>query len=76
MEPTGEWQFKEQGVLKGCELLGKHLGLYLDKIQHTGAVAIQFISDEEAESIANDDDAVKKLRAAADSIIQVTKGKK
>lgn len=28
---TGEYTFKENGVLKGCELLGKHLKLFTDK---------------------------------------------
>ena len=28
--------FKEQGALKGLELLGKHLGMFKDKIEHTG----------------------------------------
>ena len=33
MVETGEWQFKEQGVLKGCELLGRHLKLFTDKVE-------------------------------------------
>lgn len=40
MVPTGEWQFKEQGVLKGCELLGKHLKLFTDKIEHSGSIEL------------------------------------
>lgn len=28
---TGEWRFDSSGVLKGCELLGKHLGMFKDK---------------------------------------------
>lgn len=36
MEPTGEWKFEHQGVLKGCELLGKHLKLFTEKHEHTG----------------------------------------
>lgn len=31
------FEFKETGALKGLELLGKHLGLFVDKVQHTGA---------------------------------------
>ena len=27
---TGEWRFDSNGVLKGCELLGKHLGMFKD----------------------------------------------
>lgn len=36
MVPTGEWKFEHNGVLKGCELLGRHLKLFTDKIEHTG----------------------------------------
>lgn len=30
------FMFKEQGALKGLELLGKHLGMFKDKIEHSG----------------------------------------
>ena len=30
------FMFKEQGALKGLELLGKRLGMFKDKIEHTG----------------------------------------
>lgn len=30
------FEFKETGALKGLELLGKHLGMFKDKIEHTG----------------------------------------
>ena len=30
------FEFKEAGALKGLELLGKHLGMFKDKIEHTG----------------------------------------
>ena len=36
MERTGEWKFEHTGVLKGCELLGKHLKLFTEKHEHTG----------------------------------------
>lgn len=26
--PTGEWRFDSAGVLKGCDMLAKHVGLY------------------------------------------------
>jgi phage terminase small subunit len=29
--------FDSKGVLKGCELLGKHLKLFVDRTEHTGA---------------------------------------
>jgi len=31
------FMFKEQGALKGLELLGKHLGMFKEKVEHTGA---------------------------------------
>ena len=30
------FMFKEQGALKGLELLGKHLGMFTEKVQHSG----------------------------------------
>lgn len=33
---TGEYRFEHAGVLKGCELLGKHLKLFTDKTELTG----------------------------------------
>lgn len=32
----GEWKFEPSAALKGCELLGKHLKLFTDKIDHGG----------------------------------------
>lgn len=34
MMKTGEWKFEHNGVLKGCELLGKHLKLFTDVFEH------------------------------------------
>jgi len=34
---TGEYKFDSTAVLKGCELLGKHLKLFTDKTELTGA---------------------------------------
>lgn len=34
--PTGEYKFDASNVLKGCELLGKHLAMWTDKRQITG----------------------------------------
>lgn len=33
---TGEYQFDSRGVLKGCELLGKHLKLFTEKTEVSG----------------------------------------
>lgn len=40
---TGEWKFEHNGVLKGCELLGKHLKLFTDKIEHSGTLSLEAI---------------------------------
>lgn len=37
-EPTGEWKFDSKGVLKGCELLGRHLALFKDRLEVSGEV--------------------------------------
>jgi phage terminase small subunit len=36
-EETGEYKFDAGAVLKGAELLGKHLKMFTDKLEHTGA---------------------------------------
>ena len=36
--PTGEWKFDSNAVLKGCELLGRHLALFKDKVEVSGEV--------------------------------------
>lgn len=33
--PTGEYKFDATAVLKGAELLGKHLKLFTDKVDHS-----------------------------------------
>lgn len=35
---TGTYQFDSRGALRALELLGKHLGMYNDKLQVTGKV--------------------------------------
>lgn len=34
--PTGEYKFDSGAVLKGAELLGKHLKMFTDKTEHSG----------------------------------------
>lgn len=34
------YTFDASGVLKGCELLGKHLKIFTDKVEHSGQVAL------------------------------------
>ena len=39
-EDSGEYEFDSVAVLRGCELLGKHLKLFTDKVEHSGTVAV------------------------------------
>jgi phage terminase small subunit len=49
-DPTGEWKFEHMGVLKGCELLGKHLALFTEKIEHSGKIELEKLSDDELDN--------------------------
>lgn len=35
---SGEYKFDSQAVLKGAELLGKHLAMWTDKMRHEGEI--------------------------------------
>ena len=35
-DETGEYKFDSNAVLKGCDLLGKHLGMFKDKVELSG----------------------------------------
>lgn len=48
------FEFKENGALKGLELLGKHLGMFKDKVEHSGKLEIQSLSDL-MDELSNDD---------------------
>lgn len=39
----GESQYNPQAALRGCELLGKHLSLWTDKVQHSGEVDLNML---------------------------------
>jgi hypothetical protein len=49
----GESEYNPQAALKGCELLGKHLSMWTDKVQHSGevdlnlAIEVTFGDDED-----------------------------
>jgi len=47
--PTGEYTFQATAALKGYELLGKHLKLFTDKIEHSGDIgfSLNVIDDTE-----------------------------
>ena len=38
MEETGIYQFDSKGALRALELLGKHLGMFSDKVQVSGSL--------------------------------------
>lgn len=42
MVPTGEYKFDSSGAIKANELIGKHLGMFVDRIdlRHTGNAAL------------------------------------
>jgi phage terminase small subunit len=42
------YRFDASGVLKGAELLGKHLKLFTDKVEVTGAVTLNVTPDDAA----------------------------
>jgi phage terminase small subunit len=42
--PTGEYKFEHNGALKALELLGKHLKLFTDKVEHSGKIELPSIT--------------------------------
>lgn len=56
-EETGEYKFEPNAVLKGAELLGKHLKMFTDKTEVTGkdganllaGITVQFVPAKRAE---------------------------
>ena len=38
--PTGEYKFESSAVLRGYELLGKHLKLFTDKVEQSGNISL------------------------------------
>lgn len=52
MEETGEFKFEHSGANKSLELLGKHLGLFVDKSETKHSIDLSNLSDEELNAIA------------------------
>jgi phage terminase small subunit len=51
-KPTGEYKFDSCAVLKGCELLGKHLKLFTDKVEFVEAeVDLSRLTDDQLHEI-------------------------
>lgn len=53
LEETGEYMFDSTGANRALELLGKHLGLFKDKIEHSGEMNIKVALPE---GFGDDDD--------------------
>jgi phage terminase small subunit len=51
-KPTGEWQYEGAVANKALELLGKHLGMFINRIEHTGPLLLQA---ERFASLSDDD---------------------
>lgn len=49
MVPTGEWKFDANAVLKGCDLLGKHLKLWTDQPKVDVSLNLTTLSDDQLE---------------------------
>jgi phage terminase small subunit len=45
MLPTGEYMFDSQGANKAVELIGKHLSMFKDKIEHSGSLGVTIEND-------------------------------
>lgn len=46
------WQFDASNVLRGCELLGRHLKLFTDKVEHSGKIGLEALIAESMETPA------------------------
>jgi phage terminase small subunit len=42
---TGEYKFDSTGANKATELIGKHLGMFRDKVEHSGSLGVQIVDD-------------------------------
>lgn len=42
---TGEYVYDSQGANKALELIGKHLGMFKDKIEHSGSLGVTIVDD-------------------------------
>ncbi|MBS1988744.1 terminase small subunit [Candidatus Dependentiae bacterium] len=47
MKETGEWQFDSTGANRALELIGKHLGMFTEKVQHSGNVNTGGVNEEQ-----------------------------
>ena len=56
MVPTGEYMFDSKGATKALELLGKHLGMYVDKVESKQTVEVTTKLDSILTALTDDDD--------------------
>lgn len=56
MVPTGEYIFDSRGATKALELLGKHLGMYVDKVESKQTVEVTTKLDSILTALTDDDD--------------------
>lgn len=45
MVETGEFTFDSRGANQALELIGKHLAMFKDKIEHSGDVGVKIVND-------------------------------
>jgi phage terminase small subunit len=45
MVETGEYQFDSKGANRALELIGKHLGIFENKLNITGSVPVKIVDD-------------------------------
>jgi phage terminase small subunit len=38
---TGQYKFDAAGAIRGAELIGKHLKMFTDKVEHSGSVSVE-----------------------------------
>jgi phage terminase small subunit len=46
-EITAVWKFEPTAANKSLELLGKHIGMFVDRVEHSGEVATNNMSENE-----------------------------
>lgn len=46
-EATGEYKFDSTGAVKSLENIGKLLGMYTEKVQHSGNIGVRIVDDIE-----------------------------
>lgn len=47
---TGEWKFEAHAALKASELQGKHIKMFTEKIEHSGHIKTDSLTDEELDA--------------------------